>query len=351
MANPPTAHRTGAHPPSGLSSDGAVIPEGAFASAIKAPHPTRWFGFLLLPEFTLLAFSAALDPLRIANQLARKPLYGWHVVSEDGAPVASSSGLPVGVHGTLDDISNDTPLFICSGNNWTDAASDKALARVRKRARFGARHGGICTGAATLARAGLLRGKTFTLHWENQPGFIESFPDLHPTQNRFEEHGDLLTCGGGSAAAEMMLIQIARDYGQDFAVLVADMCLNDPDLSGRRPQRSSIATAVASRNPKLVGVIQQMHIHIEEPLSLDDLAASANVSRRQLERHFRKYLGETPARTYTNIRLERGRALLVETDQSINAIAAATGFSSALVFSRQYRARYGQTPYGTRKGR
>jgi transcriptional regulator GlxA family with amidase domain len=333
------------------AGDGAVIPAGAFASAIKEPHPTRWFGFLLLREFTLLAFSSAIDPLRIANQLAQKPLYGWHVVSEDGAPVASSSALPVGVHGTLAEVSDTLPIFVCSGNNWTDAASERTLAIIRRRARFGARHGGICTGAATLARAGLLSGKTFTLHWENQPGFIESFPDLEPSKNRFEEDGDLLTCGGGSAATEMMLAQITRDYGEDFAILVADMCLNDPDLSGDRPQRSSIATAVASRNPKLVGVIQQMYLNIEEPLSLSELAVSANVSRRQLERHFRKYLGESPARTYTNIRLERGRSLLVETDRSINEIAAATGFSSALVFSRQYKARYGQTPYGTRKGR
>lgn len=331
--------------------DRALIPEGAFTSTIAKPNPTRWFGFLLLPEFTLLAFSSALDPLRIANQLAQHPLYGWHVVSEDGLAVDSSSGLPVGVHGTLDGMADDLPLFICSGNNWSDAASPKALSHIRRRARFGAIHGGICTGAATLARAGLLTGRRFTLHWENQPGFIEQFPNLTPTQNRFEEDGDMLTCGGGSAAAEMMLVQIARDYGRDFAVLVADMCLNDPDLSGSRPQRSSIATAVATRNPKLVGVVQQMYRHIEEPVLMDDLAEQAGLSRRQLERHFRKYLGETPAKTYMGIRLERARALLVETDHSINEVAAATGFSSAQIFSRQYRDRYGQTPYGTRKGR
>lgn len=328
-----------------------VIPKGAFTSTIKQPRPTRWFGFLLLPEFTLLAFSSALDPLRIANQLAQRPLYGWHVVSEDGAAVVSSSGLPMGVHGALETMPDDCPLFICSGNNWSDAASSKVLATVRRRARFGAVHGGICTGAATLARAGLLTGKRFTLHWENQPGFTEQFPDLAPTGSRFEEDGDMLSCGGGAAAAEMMLVQIARDYGRDFAVLVADMCLNDPDLGGSRPQRSSIATAVATRNPKLVAVVQQMYHNIEEPLLMDQLAGQAGLSRRQLERHFRKYLGETPAKTYMKIRLERARSLLVETDHSINEVAAATGFSSAQIFSRQYRDRYGQTPYGTRKGR
>lgn len=329
--------------------DRAVIPEGAFSSTIETPHPTRWFGFLLVPDFTLLAFSSALDPLRIANQLAQRPLYGWHVVSEDGGPVASSSGLPMGVHGTLEELSDDLPLFVCSGNNWQGSTSPKAVAKIRKRARFGAQHGGICTGAGTLARAGLLAGKRFTLHWENQPGFTESFPDLVPTQNRFEEDGAMLTCGGGSAAAEMMLDQIEKDYGRGFAVLVADMCLNDPDPGGNRPQRSSLATALATRNPKLVGVVQQMYRNIEEPLLMEDLARQAGVSRRQLERHFRTFLGESPAKTYTKIRLDRGRSLLVETDMRVNEIAAATGFSSTQVFSRLYKERFGQTPYGMRK--
>ncbi|WP_339984979.1 GlxA family transcriptional regulator [Gymnodinialimonas ulvae] len=330
--------------------DSAVIPEGAFTSAIKAPRPTRWFGFMLVPDFTLLAFSSALDPLRIANQLAQHPLYGWHVVSEDGAPVVSSTGLTVGVHGKLSDIADDLPLLVCSGNSWQKNVSQKAIAKIRMRARFGAQHGGICTGAGTLARAGLLAGKRFTLHWENQPGFTESFPDLVPTQNRFEEDGTMLTCGGGSAAAEMILDRIEKDYGRDFAVLVADMCLNDPDPGGNRPQRSSLATALATRNPKLVSVVQQMYRHIEEPLLMDDLAELAGVSRRQLERHFRKFLGESPAKTYSKIRLDRGRSLLVETDMRVGEVAAATGFSSAQVFSRLYKERFGQTPYGMRKG-
>ena len=61
-----------------------LVPAGAFSYPVDDPQKTRWFGFLLLPQFTLLAFSAALDPLRIANQLAQEPLYGWLVISEDG---------------------------------------------------------------------------------------------------------------------------------------------------------------------------------------------------------------------------------------------------------------------------
>lgn len=326
----------------------ALVPDGAFSFPIKQTLDTRWFGFLLLPGFTLLAFSSALDPLRIANQLSQKPLYGWRLFSEDGAAVPSSSGVDVGVHAALAEVSQDLRLFVCSGNRGTEAASASTVAAIRRHVRFGGKIGGICTGAATLARAGLLDGAKFTLHWENQPGFVEVFPNLEPTRNRFEDDHGLLTCGGGSAATEMMLKMIARDYGPEFAILVADMCLNDPDLSGRREQRSSIAKAIDSRNPKLLGAIQSMYANIEDPLSLDDIAEQGGLSRRQLERHFRNLLLEPPAVIYRNIRLERARGLMIETDMSVMEVAMACGFNSANVFSRHFKKRYGETPFGVR---
>lgn len=326
----------------------ALIPDGAFTFPIEKVHPTRWFGFLLLREFTLLAFSSALDPLRIANQLSQKTLYGWRVFSEDGLPVPSSSGVDVSANAPLDQATPDIQLLICSGNRWTDAAQGKTLSALRRHQRFGGNLGGICTGAATLARAGLLGKKRFTLHWENQPGFCETFPDLAPSRSRFEEDGGFLTCGGGSAATEMMLTVIAKDYGQEFAIVVADMCLNDPDLSGRREQRSSIAKAINSRNPKLLSAMQSMYANIEEPLSVEEIAANAGLSRRQLERHFNNLLLEPPTAIYRNIRLERARALMVETDMSVMEVATACGFNSTKQFSRHFKERYGDTPFGVR---
>lgn len=325
-----------------------LVPYGAFSYPIEDVKPTRWFAFALVPQFTLLAFSSALDPLRIANQLAQQPLYGWHLVSEDGAPVRSSSGIDIGVHGGLGTVSAEMQLFICSGNNGLRAASDPVLAALRRHHRFGGKVGGICTGATTLARAGLLGGRRFTLHWENQPGFVEAFPDLAPSRARFEADGDLLTCSGGSAATEMMLSLISQDYGEDFAIAVADMCLNTPDIAPQRDQRSSIARAIDSRNPKLLHVLREMYARIEEPVPLDALAQSAGVSRRHMERMFTLFLGEPPAVTYRNIRLDRAQALLADTDMSVMDVAVATGFNSVGVLSRHFKKRFGETPYGKR---
>ena len=331
-----------------LSTRPDLVPAGAYSYPLTTPQKTRWFGFLLLPEFTLLAFSSALDPLRIANQLAQKPLYGWVVYSQDGLSVSSSSGVDVGVHAALSDLKPDTYLFTCSGNHGTKVASDPVLGLLRRHARFGGHVGGICTGAATLARAGLLDGKRFTLHWENQPGFLETFPELSPTQHRFERDGNLLTCGGGVAATEMMISIIAQDYGEDFAIAVSDMCLNGPDITTRAEQRSSIAKAISSRNPRVLAALRAMYENIETPLNLEELAKNAGISRRQLERQFKLFLDETPAQTYRNIRLDRARTLLMETDLSVMEVSMAARFNSDDVFSRQFKARYGETPFGHR---
>lgn len=117
---------------------------------------------------------------------------------------------------------------------------------------------------------------------------------------------------------------------------------------GRSEQRSSIAKAISTRNPRILAVLRAMYDHIEDPLTLDELAASAGISRRQIERQFRQVLKETPSQTYRNIRLERARTLLTETNLSITEIAMASGFNSSGVFSRRYKERYHETPYGRR---
>mgnify|MGYP000173904667 CR=1 FL=1 len=132
-----------------LSTRPDLVPAGAFSYPVHTPKPTRWFGFLLLPQFTLLAFSAALDPLRIANQLAQKPLYGWVVLSENGEAVSSSSGIDISVHADLSNLTPDTYLFACSGNNGTNVASEGVLGDIRRHVRFGGKVGGMFEGATS----------------------------------------------------------------------------------------------------------------------------------------------------------------------------------------------------------
>ena len=322
----------------------ALVPKGAAYQAVEAAGPTRAYAFVLVPGFTLLAFSSAVEPLRIANQLSQKPLYRWRLMSADGAAATSSSGIEVSVDAALAPQYKDVRLFVCAGNPAMAAADAAVVSAVQRHHRFGGTVGGICTGAVALARAGLLGDRRFTLHWENQPGFCETFPTLLPTPSRYEMDGRIMTCGGGAAATDMMIAVIAADHGAVFAAMVSDMCLR-PVMPGLDPsQRSSTAAVMTSRSPTIIAAVNMMRANVDAPLPIPAIAATVGCSTRQLERLFSAHLGETPGVFYRNIRLDRGRNLLATTDLSITEVCTACGFESSTHFSRSFKARFGIVP-------
>lgn len=327
-----------------MTDKDAIVPIGAAFYPVPEGSPTRPYAFILVPGFTLLAFSSAVEPLRIANQLSQQPLYQWRLMSETGDPVASSSGISVCVDGPLGPMGRITRSFVCAGNPAQAAAAPRVVAAMQRHARFGGAVGGICTGAVALAEAGLLDGHTFTLHWENQPAFREVFPALAPTANRFEISGSIMTCGGGAAATDMMLSLIAEDHGPEFAAMVSDMCLRKVMVGIESEQRSSTSVLIRSRNPGLLGIVALMNAHMEDPLTLNELARRSGYSRRHVERMFLSVLGATPADYYRGIRLDRGRNLLSTTDMSLLEVALSCGFGSVAHFSKSFKSRFGVAP-------
>ncbi len=321
-----------------------LVPRGAAFFPLAQPRETRAFAFLLVPGFTILAFSSAIDTLRIANQLSQQPLYQWSVHSLDGAPVASSSGVCVVVDAPMAAIARDAALFVCAGNDVDAPTAPPIVTAVARHHRFGGLVGGLCTGAIALARAGLLTSGHFTLHWENQPAFVERFPDLQPTQHQFEVLDRVITCGGGAAATDMILSMIARDHGGAFAAVVSEMCLRHVMIGTERSQRSSIGAVTQSRNPALIAIVGLMTDHLEDTLSMDELATAAGYSRRHIERLFVTSLGMTPAAYYRKLRLDQARNLLSTTDMSLMEIAVATGFDTVSHLSKAFRARFGCPP-------
>lgn len=327
-----------------MTGQDPLVPQGAAFFPAPNPGPTGTYAFILVPGFTLLAFASAVEPLRIANQLSQQPLYRWRVLSETGGAVVSSSGIPVGVDGALVPQDKATRLFVCAGNPQMAAADPAIVATVQRHHRFGGGVGGICTGAVALAKAGLLDNRRFTLHWENQPGFVETFSNLVPTVNRYETDGKLMTCGGGAASTDMMLSIIAEDHGGSFAAMVSEMCLRTVMTGVSSEQRSSLTALMSSRNPVLVATVTLMNRHIDEPLSMDELAAAAGYSRRHLERLFRDAVGKTPGEFYRGLRLDRGRNLLSTTDLTLIEVSNACGYSTVSHFSKSFRARFGTAP-------
>jgi transcriptional regulator GlxA family with amidase domain len=322
-----------------------LIPQGAaYFRPAHGDAPTRSFVFLICPSFTLLAFASAVEPLRIANQLSQRPLYAWRTATTDGAQVTSSCGLTVQVDGALGNLARDAALVVCAGNQPSEATAPGIVAAVQRHYRHGGQVGGLCTGPFAMARAGLLADRRFTLHWENQPAFREMFPSLTPSETKFEIDDRLLTCGGGAAATDLMIDIIARDQGEAFATMVLDMCLRRVAIGSDPGQRSSLSAVARLRNPGLAAMVELMKRHIEEPISMAELSARIGYSRRNVERLFRKALGQPPARFYLNMRLDHARNLLSGTDLSLSEVSAACGFATRSHFSKAFTARFGSAP-------
>ncbi|QYX56289.1 GlxA family transcriptional regulator [Roseovarius sp. SCSIO 43702] len=329
--------------------DRSFIPKGAASLSVAYDGPPRDYHFLLLPKLTLLAFTAAVEPLRIANQVSGKALYRWFLMTEDGQPVQCSCGVRITPDSALEDVPRQAAAFVCAGIEPATTVSSRAVAWISRQAAHGCEVGGICTGAFALARAGVIRGRRFTLHWENQPAFQEIFHDLTPTGHLYEADRGLLTCGGGSAATDMMLSLIERDHGKDLAQIVADMCLHARSGGQDVAQRSAYSAALGSRNPHLIAAIRMMQENIETPVDILEIADEVGISRRQLERLFRQHTSVSPVEYYIDLRVARAYALLNETNLGIGEIAAATGFSGTSQLAQRFRRRYGMSPGAYRR--
>ena len=308
----------------------------------------RRFVFLLLDRFTMLSFAGAIEPLRIANRVAGKPIYEWRLIGEGGVSATCSNGASFQLDMGLDELDRDDTLLVCGGIDVQRATTKPIIAWLRREARRGMAIGGLCTGSWTLAKAGLLDGKKATIHWENQDGFLEEFEEVKLTKSVFVVDGNRLSTAGGTSSIDLMLKLIAADHGDEVANTVADQLIYSSIRTDQDTQRLSIPTRIGVRHPKLSQVIQMMEANIEDPISPADLAEEVGMSTRQLERLFRRYLNRSPKRYYMELRLQKARNLLMQTDMSVINVALACGFASPSHFSKCYRAHYNTTPYRER---
>ncbi|MEO5613689.1 GlxA family transcriptional regulator [Cypionkella psychrotolerans] len=313
----------------------------------KADAPRR-FVFLLLDKFTMINFAGAIEPLRLANHVMGYPIYSWALCGEGGVEKTCSSGATFKLDFGLDEVDREDTILVCGGIEIQRTTTKPVIGWLRREARRGVAIGGLCTGAYALAKAGLLDGKKATIHWENQDGFAEEFEEVKLTKSVFVMDGNRWSTAGGISSIDLMLRIIASDHGEDLANNVADLMIYSTIRTDQDTQRLSIPTRIGVRHPKLSQVIQMMENAIEDPMSPADLAEDVGMSTRQLERLFRRYLNRSPKRYYMELRLQKARNLLMQTDMSVINVALACGFASPSHFSKCYRSHYNTTPYRER---
>ncbi|MDJ0685241.1 MAG: GlxA family transcriptional regulator [Alphaproteobacteria bacterium] len=320
-----------------------MFKRGASGAPIK-------LSLFLVPNFSMMAFTGVVEPMRLANWLSGESLFEWETVSRDGEPVIASNGISISADRAMADLGRPSNVVVCSGIDAHLYHDAPTFGWLRRWAREGAHIGAICTGAHVLARAGLLSGYRCTIHWHSLDSFAEEFPNLDVRAELFEVDRDRFTCAGGVAGLDMMLSEIIRIAGPDLAASVSEQFMHERIREGHDDQKLPLQARLRISHPKLIRAISEMEKNTEEALTRDEIAGAVGLSRRQLERLFRRYLNTSPARYYLRIRLNRARTLLTQTTMPVTEVAFASGFTSASHFSKCYRDMFGRTPRAERRG-
>ena len=315
---------------------------------MNSTQDTYRVAFLLVPGFALMSYASAIEPLRAANLLSGKPLFAWTHVSADGKPVTASSGAPVPCEAKLSTSPEFDLILVCAGGNPAAFNDHNVFAWLRRADALGIAIGGVSGGPYILARAGLMKDRHMTVHWEHAAALAEEYPDLMLSRALYIVDRDRLTCAGGVAPLDMMHALIAERHGASFATEVSDWFLHTDIRPAGGPQRASLTERYGIHRSELIAALEVMEHNLGQPLTRTEVAQRVGLSTRQLDRLFAGELGASFTTHYRTIRLERARDLIRQTTLSITEIALACGFASPGHFSRSYRERFGLSPKGER---
>ena len=305
--------------------------------------------FVLLPRYSMIAFSSLIEPIRIANRIAGVTHFEWRCYSLDGQPVKASNEVVTEVNGSVSDLGDATLTLVCSGVDVEQITPDHELGKhLRYLIAHGRMIGAACTGAHILAKFGLLDSCRCTIHWENIPFFRETFPTVEVTEDLYEIDRNRWTCAGGTAAIDMMLKFIASNTGISLAKKVAEVSLHQDIRIGEKAQRHDLRYRLGTANPNLIRAVETMENNIEDPLKCIEIAKDVNLSARHLERLFQSHFNQSPGQYYLRVRLEKSRDMLRRTEHSNLEVAVATGFSSTSHLTRSYKKFFGHTPNNER---
>lgn len=304
---------------------------------------------LVLPDSSIMSLACTLDPMRAANRIAQRPVFNWQIATLDGGPVEMTCGLPVAPQvqfGAVPrgDYAHENMLMIVAGFDAMRHATPATIAQLARLAPHYDAVSGVEAGSWVLARAGLLNGHKATTHWEDLEDFATRYPRVEVMPDRFVIDGKMVTTGGASPTFDLMLHIITQRRGLAFAMEVASVFIYDNDHRASDAQPLVSLGQLPQREPRVAQAIQIMEAHLDEPVSITQIATMLALSVRRLEGVFKTAMDQTPGSYYRRLRLRAARRMIIETRLSFREIAVRTGFSSLPAFSRAFKTQFGTTP-------
>lgn len=309
---------------------------------------SREFLFLLVPGFSLLALSGAIDVLRAANLESSKTVYRWRLLGETSS-VESSSGLAMDCH-PLPQISarqarsSHKVLVVCGGDTSRVDDSSALTHWLKSLPEKDMLIGSISDAAFVVAQSGLFDQHRSTIHWKCLDTYRLQFPHLDTRATILEMDGNRFSCAGGSASLDLFLQFVLQDLGTEVVARIADNYFHDTLRDSSISQNVSEAYRYAGKSRVLAEALRIMAQHLEQPLSVAEIARQSGTTHRSLDRLFGRYLSLSPGKYYRRLRLNRAANLLLQTGLPVSEIAVASGFGTASHLGLHFKEAFDLSP-------
>ncbi|MEM8979651.1 MAG: GlxA family transcriptional regulator [Pseudomonadota bacterium] len=309
-------------------------------------------GFLIFPGFPMACLTSMIEPLRAANEIVGRDVFGWTIISEDGSRVEASAQVGFDPNVSLTSLEAIEHIYLLSGPASRFADPERANGKLRKIARHGAVIGAISGGVFPLARSGLLDGHKASVHWCYEAAFAEEFPLFGTSRDVITRDGRRITASGASAAFDLSLLLIEEALGGDVATEVA-CWFQHPLMRGEGVTQRKPTFASESTSDMLPPIVRRAVAlftdHLDDPINVADVAREVGVSVRQLERMFKKTTACSPLVYYRMLRMHKARQLLLYGKYTLAEIAVAVGYSSSFTLVKNYTDVFGVHPKEDRK--
>ncbi|WMC11661.1 helix-turn-helix domain-containing protein [Oceanimonas pelagia] len=311
--------------------------------------PTR-IAVLAFGGVSLFQLSVPAMVFGAVNGPADFPRYEVRYCAQQPGAVRSDQGLMIEVTDGLNALTEADIVVVPAWSSPEVAAPVELTEALRRAHERGALTVGLCLGAFVLGDAGLLDDREATTHWVAKDLFARRFPRTRFRPDvLYVADGNVITSAGTVAAIDCCLHLVRERHGSDAANRMARLLVTPPHRQGGQAQYIERPVPQIHSENRLPGVLEWARAHVSEPLTVDQLAEVAMMSRRTFTRRFREATGTTVLKWLNAERVARAQQLLETTEMPIECIASEVGFGTPLSLRQQFSAQLGTSPSDYRR--
>jgi len=304
---------------------------------------------LVLPGTAPFEFGVVCEVFGIDRSAMGGPSFDFHIATADPGPVPSSLGFTMDIRDDLSIAADADLVAVPAHLIGTETIDERYLEVVRAAAARGAWVLSVCSGAFVLAQAGILDGRRATTHWMHTDRLARNYPQIDVDPDvLFVQDGKVVTGAGTAAGIDAALHIVRVEHGAAAANVVARRMVVPPQRDGGQSQYI-LAPIPERRADSFAEVTAWMLEHLDQDLTIDQLARKALMSSRTFARRFRADLGTTPAAWLNRQRILRAQQLLEQTDDGLEQVARTAGFGTAAVMRHHFLKVLQTTPTAYRR--